>query len=194
MKFLIDGIDRLGKSTLINGIQERLGYHLVIHYDKPKLLQAHQTYNVDGKIEQLPKAAALQIYQEETNKFMFELLRTNVPIIFDRTHLGEMVYAPIYRDYSGDYVLNHEGRLIFDRPDYAKTTKLILLTTSDFSIMKDDGGGFDWNRKEEEQELFLEAFKKSHLSNKIIIDVADGRGGYRNPYDILEEALSKDNS
>lgn len=191
MKFLIDGIDRLGKSTLVNGIQDRLGYHLVIHYDKPKFLHALQTYNVGGKIAELPKAAALQIYQEETNRYMFELMRTNVPIIFDRTHLGEMVYAPIYRGYSGDYVLKHEGSLIFDRPGYAEEVRLILLTTSDFSIMKDDGGGFDWNRKEEEQAKFIQAFNKSYLTNKIIIDVADGRGGYKNPYDILEEALKR---
>jgi len=190
VKFLIDGIDRLGKSTLVQGIQDQLGYHLVVHYNKPKLLPALQTYNVDGKIAELPKSAALQIYQEETNRYMFELLRINVPIIFDRTHLGEMVYAPIYRGYSGDYVLKHEGSLLFNRPDYFKDVKLILLTTSDFSIMKDDGDGFDWTRKEEEQELFKVAFKKSIMSNKVMIDVADGRGGYRDSYDILQEVIN----
>ena len=48
-KFLIDGIDRLGKSSLIRRIQEIYGYHLVIHYDKPQDLEYYQGLAEDLK-------------------------------------------------------------------------------------------------------------------------------------------------
>ncbi len=189
MKFLIDGIDRLGKSTLVQNLQEELGYHLVIHYDKPKNLRNHRLYNVDGKLAEFSKEASLKIYQEQTNKHMFELMKTPIPIIFDRTHLGEMVYAPLYRNYSGDYVFDEELSFVFQRPKN-KDVLLVLLTTSSFEMLKDDGQSFDWTKKGLEQELFKNAFSKSVLP-KVMIDVHNGHGQYKDPYDILQEVLSK---
>lgn len=189
MKFLIDGIDRLGKSTLVKNLQEELGYHLVVHYDKPKDLRNHRLYNVDGKLAELSKEASLKIYQEQTNKYMFELMKSPVPIIFDRTHLGEMVYAPLYRNYQGDYVFDEELSFIFQRPKN-KDVLLILLTTSNFEILKDDGQSFNWDKKALEQELFKSAFNKSSLP-KLRIDVHNGHGQYKDPYDILQEVLAK---
>lgn len=188
MIYLIDGIDRLGKSTLIKGIQDQLGYHLIIHYDKPVVLNTYKFYNVDGRMSDLPDKAALQIFQEQTNKNMFKLMSTNVPIIFDRTHLGEMVYAPLYRGYPGDYVFDNETAFLFRNPKLEDKVKLILLTTSNFDMLKDDGQSFNWDNKKKEQDLFVKAFDRSVLP-KIKIDVHDGDGGYRNAYDILQEAL-----
>lgn len=183
-KFMIDGIDRLGKSTLIENIQQALGYHLVIHYDKPKEL--------DFYVELFGKRQILRSYQVDANKSMFSLLRTEVPIIFDRTHLGELVYAPLYRNYSGNYVYQMELELLEDRP-YTQhdDIRLILLTSSNTDMLKDDGLSFDPTKKNEEQNLFIEAFNKSNLTNKVIIDVHNGNGGYRPYLDILKEALLK---
>lgn len=182
-KFLLDGVDRLGKSTLVKNIVNELGYHLVIHYDKPKVLNVYE--KVSGS-----KNEALKEYQKQTNKQMFELMRSNVPIIFDRTHLGEMVYAPLYRNCPGDYVYQYEAEAlnykIFTHQD---DFKLILLTTSNFDIMEDDGLSFDFSKKEQEQELFIQAFHKSSIVNKIIIDVHNGMGGFKHPTEVLCEAL-----
>ena len=116
---------------------------------------------------------------------MFELLKTNIPIIFDRTHLGELVYAPTYRDYSGDYVLNMEAGID------TSNCRLILLTTSDLDVGVDDGGGFDWSKRKEEQEAFMKAFDRSHIADKVLIDVHNGHGDY-NDYDVtLAKALRK---
>ncbi len=100
-KFLIEGLDRLGKDTLIEGIQNRLGYHQVLHYSKPLELDC---YLRD------PSFSAQRHYQEASFRTMFHLLRDahDANIICNRAHLGECVYAPLYRGYSGEYVFDIE--------------------------------------------------------------------------------------
>lgn len=203
-KFLIDGIDRLGKTSLIEHLQQELGYHLVIHYDKPKLLSnlintaeliknaepGETDYAEDQHLD--VNNLARKLYQEETNRGMFNLMKTDTPVIFDRTHLGELVYAPLYRKYSGEYVFEFEKDYIESKPFTHQTdSRLILMTTSNFDMLVDDGLSFDPNKKEEEQARFIEAFSKSLIVNKIMIDVHNGNGGYRSHRDILEEALYK---
>lgn len=203
-KFLIDGIDRLGKSSLIEHLQQELGYFLVIHYDKPKLLANLidvATMILDSKPEDTDFIAdqhldvnnmARKLYQEETNRGMFDLMKTDTPVIFDRTHLGELVYAPMYRKYSGEYVFEFEKDYIESKPyTHQNNSRLILLITSNFDMLVDDGLSFDPNKKQEEQSRFIEAFNKSNIVNKVMIDIHDGNGGYRSHKEILEEALYK---
>lgn len=175
-KFLIDGVDRLGKSTLIENIQQMLGYHLMVHYDKPKSLKCYKNVYTDP----------LERYQKACNYNMFHLLQSSVKVIFDRTHLGELVYAPIYRGYSGDYVLELEAR------HNTSDARLILMTTSDMNVGEDDGESYDWSKREQEQEAFKAAFARSTIKDKLIIDVSNGQGGYRDAQDILAEALKLD--
>lgn len=177
--FLIDGIDRLGKSSLIKGIQDMLGYHLVIHYDKPKKLEVY---------ESLFKDKCLQKYQFEANQTMFNLIKSNVPLILDRTHLGEMVYAPLYRKYDGNYVYELEAEMLKSLKN-PKDVRLILLTSSNCDMLVDDGLSFDPTKKHQEQEMFKKAFNKSQITNKIMVDVHNGSGGYRPYLDILHEAV-----
>lgn len=180
--YIIEGIDRLGKDTLIANIQKALGHHFVLHYSKPQKLPA---YGND-----------LEKYQRESFHHGFALLdslqyhagpnNTQMPLIFNRFHLGEAVYADLYRGYNGKYVFDLEDRW---RADRMTRTKLILLTTSDFSFIQDDGESFDFSKKEQEQEIFKDAFEKSSFPNKSIIDVS-ANGAYRNPFDILLEAVA----
>lgn len=175
-QFLIEGVDRMGKSTLIQGLLDTLGYHLVVHYEKPKKLKAYAE-------RELP----LRAYQIDTYIQMFRLIdahRRN-KVILDRAHLGEAVYAPIYRKYSGNYVFDIEQQV----PTH--DARLVLLTTSDFSFIKDDGLSLDFSKKEEEQRLFIEAFNKSAIADKLIIDVSNGKGGYKPAEQILAEVLRK---
>jgi hypothetical protein len=183
-KFLIDGIDRLGKSTLSQSILNELGYHLMIHYDKPKVLPYYT--------QALSPNQARYQYQYECNVNMFRLLKSDVPVIFDRTHLGELVYAPIYRGYSGEYVYDMEVDLMDEKPFTGKDNiRLILLTTSNFDIVTDDGQSFDFTKKELEQQMFVDAFNKSNLADKVLIDVHNGHGGFKSQQEILFEALRK---
>jgi nicotinamide riboside kinase len=180
-KFLIDGVDRLGKSTLAKTIMDQLGYHLYVHYDKPKALSFYGTDINRSK----------EIFQRKCNDTMFNLLRSPINIVVDRTHLGEMVYAPLYRGYSGDYVYSLEEDLLCEKPYTApEEIKLILLITSNFDFITDDGQSFDFSKKEDEQRMFIKAWEQSKLS-KVMIDVYNGNGGYKNSKDIFEEIMSQ---
>lgn len=203
-KFLIDGIDRLGKSSLIKRIQQELGYRMVIHYDKPQVLnkylnsahaikQANPNDLNDPQIQSLSvDNIARYLYQYDTNVNMFKLMETDIPTIFDRTHLGEMVYAPLYRKYPGDYVYRLEREFLKSKPYTSHSNiRMILLTSSNTDMLVDDGLSFDPSKKNEEQNMFISAFNKSAITNKVIVDVHNGSGGYKSYEQVFEEAIYK---
>jgi thymidylate kinase len=182
-RFLIEGIDRVGKDTLIREIQERLGYHLVLHYTKPIPLAFYQS--VTG-----PPAS--RQYQEASFRTMFHLLRQSpeAPIICNRSHVGEYVYAPLYRNYSGAYV--------FDVEQLCEVSSIprirLLLLTEDFEHgrhFRDDGLSLgSESQRHKEQDLFLEAFARSTILDKRVVCVTDtATGNFRAAADILDEAL-----
>lgn len=179
MKYIIEGIDRLGKSTLVNNILNTKGHHVVIHYDKPKKFDYYTNSFESAILFKDP----LKMLQEDVNTNMMALINSKANIIFDRGHLGECVYAPLYRKYSGDYVFECENAV-----QNLDDVKLILLTTSNFELCVDDGLSFNFDNKEKEQALFVQAFNKSKL-NKVMIDVHNGSGGFKSPSEVLREAL-----
>lgn len=173
MKIIVEGIDRLGKDTLIKNIIENNGFHFVIHYSKPKKMPVYDY--------------SLYNYQRHSFISGFDLLRAHdVPVIYNRFHLGEVVYSPMYRDYSGDYVFDMEKSY---RTDENNDVRLILLTTSNFEFIQDDGDSFDFNKKEIEQKRFVEAYFKSIIEDKRIVDVHNGKGGFKDVEDIYKEAM-----
>jgi hypothetical protein len=122
---------------------------------------------------------------------MFRMMSTNVVgarIIFDRAHLGEMVYAPLYRGYDGTYVFDLERIYAMD---CAFRVRMILLT-EDFTISKhfvEDGQSFDPTKRQEEQDKFISAFNSSIIPDKRIVCVTDpSTGQFKEQQQILEEA------
>jgi thymidylate kinase len=190
-KFLIEGLDRLGKDTLIDGIMHQRGYHQVLHFSKPRHLARYMP-SPTGMTAAEMESVSFKEYQEQSFRTMFAMLR-NLPytqIICNRAHLGECVYAPLYRGYAGEYVFDIEKQFL--KGD-SRTIRLILLT-EDFSVSKhfvDDGESFDIAKREQEQDLFKAAFEKSCISDKRIVNVTDREtGGYRSKQDILLEVTS----
>ncbi len=186
---MIEGLDRLGKSTLIEGIINRLGYYDIIHYSKPKVLDVYaKDAIIDGE---LVKAQAYWSYQRASFQNMFDLCCSQARIIFDRAHLGEYVYSPMYRGYSGQYVFDYERIYgLHQRNDI----RLILLY-EDMDVARhfvDDGQSLGpVEKRAEEQERFFEAFELSHIKDKRKICVTDtALGGFRVKWEILEEALA----
>ena len=180
---IIEGVDRLGKDTVIKGLLERLGFMQVIHYQKPLLLKklvtdAHHSAVMVSKSADDMKRDALKAYQIASFESMFHLLQSDAKLILNRAHLGEMVYAPRYRGYDGSYVFEQEHRSgPFDH------VLLVLLHTSDFSFIADDGESFNFDQKDEEQLDFVHAFEKSAIRYKLMLDVSTG--GHFVPADMI---------
>jgi hypothetical protein len=176
--YAIEGLDFLGKSTLVDNILDSLGFHHVIHFSKPEAGWAYLNFHD-------PNFA----YQHDCFSNSMKLANSGARLIFDRWHLGEMVYAPMYRNYSGDYVLELEQKFGLNSND---DVKLILLV-EDFSKslhFKDDGlslGSIE--NRVKEQELFIDAFNRSSIPNKMMVCVTDVDGHFRNPQDILKEVI-----
>ena len=190
-KYLIEGLDRLGKDTLINGIMDKRGFHQTIHFSKPVITEFYKPIQ-GGLAADEVKRKMLYSYQRASFLNMFILLHqaNSAKIICNRAHLGECVYAPLYRGYSGDYVFDLENTASMEENT---STRLILLT-EDFATSRhfiDDGESFDITKREKEQELFLAAFERSRIRDKRIICVTDlALGGFKRKDFILEEALA----
>jgi hypothetical protein len=105
---------------------------------------------------------------------MFKLINRagdDINIVLNRSHIGEAVYSPMYRNYSGDYVFDLEKKYIDD----LNNVKLILFTDTAENICRrdiarGDGQSFttDVNKKQMELDLFDRAFNKSILNKKRI--------------------------
>ncbi len=189
---VIEGVDRLGKSTLIEGLLNTLGHFEVIHYQKPLLLDCYVDYakrcnptNGDPLKQFDWTGDALRHYQVQSFTNMFHLLGGPGNLILDRAHLGEAVYAHRYRGYSGDYVFELEKNF----PDALDQTLLVLLVTGKFDFIQDDGQSFDFSKKEEEQADFMAAWKRSAFPHKMYIYVDDRKGGFRPKEEILESVV-----
>ena len=163
MNIIIEGTDALGKDTQISFIEKEFeknhkAVH-IIHYSNIKL----------DSIESIEQASKIR-YRE-----MFNLL-SDVPennvLILNRSHIGEAVYSPIYRNYNGDYVFHFEKEFV-DRE--ASNTKLIVFTDTPEAVIERDkkrGDGLsfslDLDKKNQELEAFERAYEMSSLNKKLI--------------------------
>jgi len=172
--YIIEGIDNIGKGTLINKLQNEHGYFHYVHYEKPKTLDMYKEMKNPEKE-----------YQRESFEEGFKLLCGESKTIFDRFHLGEVVYSPLYRNYLGDYVYDMEKTIqantLFD-------TVLILLYTTNYGILKDDGKSFNVQNQKKEQSAFIDAWRKSTFQNKIGVNVYNpSTHTFKTPQDIYNE-------
>lgn len=222
--FAIEGLDRLGKSTLIQGILDTLGYYQVIHFAKPQKLACYEKMfcdilgrliEDDGEyactVNELnldlvpPAVRSAYLYQYESFKNSMKLATSGARIIFDRWHIGEVVYSPMYRKYDGSYVYKLELEAGLDKPklktpplpggyEYEDIGVRLILLLEDFSVARhfvDDGNSLGTiDKREEEQKRFIQAFYDSNIRDKRMVCVTDPKtGGFRPKQDILKEAI-----
>lgn len=156
---LIEGPDNVGKSTLIRNLKNKLNDEVFLTLSFANVKQNSPEEHIE--------------YSKELYDNMFKFCRFQTEIIgnsliIDRSHIGEMVYSPLYRNYSGDYVLDIESEYNTDN------FYLIVLTdTAENLISRDDGlsHSIDLDKKNEELNLFREAFKKSNIQNKYMMNI-----------------------
>lgn len=182
MVVIIEGADALGKSTQINELvkaaQERDIVPHILHYSNVKAF---------GKNKDMIRNFSVSEY-DSIFKFMEEYAMTSDDLfIFDRCHLSEYVYSPMYRGYDGYYIFASERRIVPTK-DYVK---LVLFTdTAENVIERDkkrgDGLSFslDVDKKREELQKFEEAFEESSIEKKKLITV-----GKRSIGDISKELI-----
>lgn len=155
----IDGLDRIGKSSLCSHLRDGHGFGYM-HFGRPEgTTDRERAFFQKGSFDRMFKFVEALENQQDTN------------VVMDRTHLGELVYGPMYRGSSGvDLSYIHDMEAM-----HGKSFVLILLVHTKLEVLRsrDDGLGFDISKLDREQELFVEAFASSKLQNKTILDVTD---------------------
>lgn len=169
---IVEGPDNIGKDTFIKNF---ISSHLhkiwqVLHYSNLKISNERSI------------SYSTSIYTDAFDLMLENQDSLKRGLIFNRCHLGESVYSPLYRKYDGDYVFDIEKRYT----DKLNGAVLLLLYTSDIeSVFKrDDGKSFytDTESLKWENDKFIGAYSKSSFKNKIQLDVAN-----KNPKQILKE-------
>jgi thymidylate kinase len=171
MVVLFDGLDNTGKTTQIqklvsyfankDAITTVCKYSKFDKLDKTKEEKFSKRFYKDyfEKISNWPdKVTSDPAYVDDNN------------LVLDRGHISEAVYASMYRTYSGDYVWDLEKCLA----DKLNTYLIILVDTVEKAVEREDGlslSNGDAGKISEELAKFIEAYKKSCIPNKILINI-----------------------
>lgn len=179
---IIEGTDNTGKDTQQNLIIQNL-HNLIFH--KVHYSSLPFKNDVDKHT-----AYSKQMYTDMF-RMMMELKDKDINIIFNRSHLGETVYSPLYRGYSGDYVFDIEKEYV-----NALRENLYLITLSNdphIIMSRDDGKSFYGNEEEVKAEVdgFNRAHRLSKIKNKLMINI--GTMGADDISKIIIEFLSHEN-
>lgn len=167
MFIIIEGPDRVGKDTLIKSIKN--------YYNNIIFQTLHFT-----NIKQNTKEDVI-LYNKKLYKNMFDIMLYNIlqnenfGIICNRSHLGEMVYGPLYRGYSGDYVLQIERLYKIFLNLWQKLALVVLIDKPENLIARDDGQSFttDLTTKQKEVNLFKQVYERTSIKNKLLVDISN---------------------
>jgi len=187
---IIEGVDRLGKDTLINGIWQ--------HYNKENFIFRHFGKPPKGMSPQETLDYQFNIFNNEI--WLVENFIENMDewsyypnnFIWNRSHLGEYVYAQMFRGISRQEI-RKKIQLYEERCFTNATPDMYLITlaaTPEFCFQCDDGDSLSnsIDNKTKELELFKEVHKISIIPHKKTIKV-DFDGEYRSKESILESAI-----
>ena len=155
---IIEGPDRVGKSTLIENIKSNFTdrQFLYMHFGKP------------------PVKNSLGYNMKLFNKMFMSMqynAKHNIDTIYDRSHIGECVYGPLYRGYEGYYIFDLEKMYMKDLK-----SNLYLITLYDNAevlLSREDGDSFTNEQalKIKECNLFISAHNKSNIVHKLLLNV-----------------------
>jgi thymidylate kinase len=168
MLLIIEGLDRCGKSTLVEHLRKR-------YFTSPNILIHHSSS--PPKVED-PNAWEINHYSS-----LFRTARDLVKfggydVIFDRFHLGAAVYGEKYRgaNPADIYELDHKYLC-----NYTQAALILLTDNPEEIAARDDGDSLESSAKEyfETCSAFLEAYAVSSCMNKLHINITDN-GGFVN--------------
>ena len=161
---IIEGPDNVGKSTLIQNLKNNFNNFTLhnIHYSNVKQESPAKTIEYSTKLY-------TEMFQN-----MFECSKYEKSgMILDRSHIGEMVYGPVYRGYTGEYVLDIERKFTHVHPVWDNLYLITLIDQPENLINRDDGLSFSIDIKKKETEInnFINAYEKSLIKNKLLINI-----------------------
>lgn len=167
MILIIEGMDSVGKSTLIKNLRKTHFLNpktLVLHSSSPPEVPNQKTWEVDHYFSLF----------EEVEQADF----IGYDVILDRAHLGAVVYGDLYRGGASNKIWELEKTFQFDSGHVA----LLLLTDSpEAGWARDDGmsNEKDLTQYQNTRSKFIETFNRSIITHKLHLDVTEN-GGFAN--------------
>ena len=179
MVVLFDGLDNTGKTTQIQ--------KLVSYFANKDMISTVCKYSKFDKLDKKQEEKfSKRFYKDYFEKIVnwpdkvipdpAYIAEDNIHyihdnnLILDRGHISEAVYASMYRSYSGDYVWDLEKCLENKYNIYL----IVLIDSVEKAIEREDGLSLSNGNADKiniEISKFAEAYKKSCIQNKIIIDI-----------------------
>lgn len=160
LTLIVEGCDRLGKSTLVDGLDKLLNANFDIAPGEVR--HVHSTYPPKGLTREEQIAYQKQSYDAEINL----INTTNTINIFDRFLLGEKIYGPKYRGYEPDYINQFEERL-----DIHQTFLVVLTADVELVQSRYDGDFIKYEDIKWLLDSYKTEFKLSRIIKKLELDV-----------------------
>lgn len=177
MILIIEGMDRCGKSTLVEQLRKR-------YFTDPRILVHHSSS--PPKVDN-PNEWEVQHYKSLLDTSYYLNYAEDFNVIYDRFHLGAIVYGKKYRNADPEDIYSIENMLVRKDDEIA----LVLLTDWTHAIMdRDDENSLESGPSEfdETRMAFEEAFKRSIIPHKLHINISEN-GGFKNTYSTVTKFL-----
>lgn len=167
---IIEGQDRVGKTTLIKELRKNIKNYkqLSISYSSPPKVDDYHIWFKNH-------------YTKSTELFI-NLLDKNWTVILDRFYIGETVYGPLFRNTDTDYIWEIDKK-------FENNSSVWLITITDYTnklMSRDDGLSNEKTSVDHEnvRARFIGSHNKSSITNKLFINVSDD--GWPNHSEILK--------
>jgi len=154
--------DRVGKDTQVG---------LIIKHFRDRVFQKLHYSSLPFKDDTEQHTTYSKRLYDDMFKLMLSAKENNINAIFNRAHLGETVYSPLYRGYSGDYVFDIEKNYV---NELREELYLITLVNDPHIVWsRDDGNSLSKNEEEIRAEVdgFQRAHRLSKIKNKLLLNV-----------------------
>jgi thymidylate kinase len=178
MLLIVEGMDRCGKSYLVEHLRKR-------YFTSPNILVHHSSS--PPKVED-PNAWELKHYASlfQTSQLLVD--DYSYDVIFDRFHLGAAVYGAKYRNALPDDVYIMDNRYLLG---YEKAALILLTDKPEAIAARDDGDSLESCVEEyhETMQAFIEAYVVSSCMHKLHINITDN-GGFVNTIPAVEQFLN----
>lgn len=177
MILIIEGMDRCGKSTLVEQLRKR-------YFTDPRILVHHSSS--PPKVEN-PNEWEVQHYRSLFDTSYYLNYAEDFNVIYDRFHLGAIVYGKKYRNVDPEDIYAIENMYIHPKDEIA----LVLLTDHTEAILdRDDGESLESRAADfaETRRAFEVAFSRSIIPNKLHIHITEN-GGFANTYETVTKFL-----